>query len=504
MGAADLIANGKQVAIIEYHSGDTYENSYSLSRLSYYGLNGTPTAWFDGGNAVVGGNHTTSMYPTYLQKYNQRIAVQSSFTIDMVGSKIGTNDYQVTVGIEKLDAATYTNLVLHFAVIESDILQNWQGMTILHNVERLMAPNQSGTSLDFSAVNQKNVNLLFTLNPSWVKANCELVTFIQNTATKEVYQGTIRSLSEFDITNNLDAGIVSVIAPVTVCLDHFIPKVIVGNFGMNDLTSLEINYQVNDEASTTFNWSGSIPFSEYATIELPEVVFTALESNSFSVECTNPNGQPDQYPTNDMSVSVMVDAMNVTSPVSLALKLDGTPGETTWELLNSQNEILYSGGPYTVPNQFVIVNFELNTADCYTFIIYDTEGDGLTGNGTYKLAYNGSTIFAQGKSFGFEEQVQFGVGLTAIDELVASREFTVTPNPVKDNATVSFELTENNSVQLKVFNSIGKLVYETPEKKYPAGNHSINFESKNLNAGIYYFQLAADDQLMTSKVIITR
>ena len=504
MGAADLIANGKQVAVIDYHSGDVYENSYGLSRLSYYGLTGTPTAWFDGGNAVVGGSHTVSMYPQYLAKYNQRINVPSSFTIDMVGSKIGTNDYQVNVSIEKVDAIAYTNLVMHFAVTESDIQQNWQGMTELNHVERLMTPNQSGTSLNFSSSNLKETNLIFSLNPSWVKANCEIVVFIQNSSTKEIYQGTIRSLSEFDITNNFDACVVNVNAPNTVCLDHFIPKITIGNFGLNNLTSLNIISHVNDEATSTYNWTGNIPYSETATIELPEVIFTILSSNTFTVTCESPNGQTDQYPGNNINILSIVEAENVTSPVSLALKLDGNPAETTWELTNSAGEILYSGGPYTVPNQFVIQTFELNNTDCYTFIIYDSGGDGLLGVGMYKLAYQGSTIFAQGKNFGFEEQVQFDIGLTGINEVSAEQEFSISPNPISDNASVSFDLAKNSSVQLSVYNSTGKLVFETPEKEFTVGYHSIIFENDNLSAGIYYFQLTTGGSLNTQKVVITK
>ncbi|MBU2651614.1 MAG: hypothetical protein KKA81_11815, partial [Bacteroidetes bacterium] len=37
MGADELIANGHDVAIIEYHGGDDYENTASVSRLNYYG-----------------------------------------------------------------------------------------------------------------------------------------------------------------------------------------------------------------------------------------------------------------------------------------------------------------------------------------------------------------------------------------------------------------------------------------------------------------------------------
>lgn len=68
MGADDLIANGQPVAIIENHTGDSFANVYSNARNSYYNPSGVPTAYFDGLNAVIGGDHTQSMYSDYLPR----------------------------------------------------------------------------------------------------------------------------------------------------------------------------------------------------------------------------------------------------------------------------------------------------------------------------------------------------------------------------------------------------------------------------------------------------
>ncbi|MDT8393913.1 MAG: hypothetical protein RQ761_08705 [Bacteroidales bacterium] len=48
MGADDLVANGHDVAIIEYHNGDAFANAFSNHRNSYYSVSGYPTAHFDG------------------------------------------------------------------------------------------------------------------------------------------------------------------------------------------------------------------------------------------------------------------------------------------------------------------------------------------------------------------------------------------------------------------------------------------------------------------------
>ena len=74
MGADDLLANGKLVAVIENHNGDGYANNYSNARNTYYSINGYPTAVFDGVLKFVGGSHTQSMYSNYLPKYNTRMA----------------------------------------------------------------------------------------------------------------------------------------------------------------------------------------------------------------------------------------------------------------------------------------------------------------------------------------------------------------------------------------------------------------------------------------------
>ena len=48
MGADDLVANGCQVAVIEYHNGDAFTNTASDARNAYYSISGYPTAHFDG------------------------------------------------------------------------------------------------------------------------------------------------------------------------------------------------------------------------------------------------------------------------------------------------------------------------------------------------------------------------------------------------------------------------------------------------------------------------
>ena len=84
MGGEDLVNNGHFAAVIEHHNGDTYTNSYSNARNTYYGITGFPTAVFDGVEYYVGGSNTQSMYQNYIPIYQNRKALMSAFSVDIL------------------------------------------------------------------------------------------------------------------------------------------------------------------------------------------------------------------------------------------------------------------------------------------------------------------------------------------------------------------------------------------------------------------------------------
>ncbi len=196
MGADDMVDSGKAVAVVEYHNGDPYTNAASDARNNYYNVTGFPTATFDGVTQFIGGDHTQSMYSYYLPIYNSRKPINSAYSVQIYGEHTG-NTYNLEIHANKVATTPpYTNLVLQVALTESDIQYNWQGQTQVDFVERAMMPDQNGTALDFSSNENQVVNLSFTMDPSWVTDNCELVAFIQNNDGKEIQQGTKVKLTE--------------------------------------------------------------------------------------------------------------------------------------------------------------------------------------------------------------------------------------------------------------------------------------------------------------------
>ncbi len=228
MGADDLVANGCAVAVVEYHNGDSFTNSYSNARNTYYGISGFPTAVFDGVQYFVGGSNTQSMYENYLPIYQARKDIMSAFSVDVFGTNSGL-DYNVIVKLNRLAAIppTWNNLVLHFTVTESDIPFNWQGQTEVDYAERLMVPNELGTPVDLINNSFIEIPLSFTMDASWVIANCQLAAFIQNLDTKEILQG--------------DKVWTSDLLPVPVELASFTATAISEGVLLNWVTATEIN-----------------------------------------------------------------------------------------------------------------------------------------------------------------------------------------------------------------------------------------------------------------------
>lgn len=189
MGADDLIENGHSVAVIENHNGDNFANTYSNHRNNYYNISSWPTAVFDGVVIVEGGSNTNSMYSNYLLRYQSRIDNPSSFLLDIVPFFDGSS-CNATITVNKVDEYESDNITLHFVLTESEILFNWQGQNHLNFVNRLMIPDQFGTSIELATGETQTYDFQFNVQANWVSEHCELVAFLQDENTKEILQGT--------------------------------------------------------------------------------------------------------------------------------------------------------------------------------------------------------------------------------------------------------------------------------------------------------------------------
>ena len=268
--AADqLITEGKSIAVIENHNGDTYANDYSNNRNTYYTISGYPTGVFDGVTSSVGGAACPSgnIYTTYLPLYNTAIGTPSPISMCISGSHTGLA-YTVNVKLIKLDAVSGADLRLHLVLTESHISQTWQGcMTEVNFVNRLMVPGNAGTSFSFSGGDVQNFTLNFNMDASWNAANCELVAFVQDNPTKAVYNGIKSSLA------NLPAAMLTYTdfsgSPLSGC------------------APVNTTFSATATGVTAYNWTfpGGNPAT--STLASPVISYTSAGTNNVSLEISN-------------------------------------------------------------------------------------------------------------------------------------------------------------------------------------------------------------------------
>ncbi|MBK7407255.1 MAG: T9SS type A sorting domain-containing protein [Saprospirales bacterium] len=211
-----------------------------------------------------------------------------------------------------------------------------------------------------------------------------------------------------------DAGISDILGIDGVgCDDPVDISLELTNFGTEILTSVTIEVVFNGLPYQTIDWTGSLDPGESATVGL---VLTGMINgeNLLSAATFSPNGEDDEIPVND-EFSRTFSAITNGVTLILQLKTDNFPSETTWELEDASGNTLYSGGPYG--QQSFVHNIEICLAQdsCYTFTIYDSEGDGICcfwGQGYYNILDPfGNAIVTGTGQFGSSETKNFCANL---------------------------------------------------------------------------------------------
>ena len=78
------------------------------------------------------------------------------------------------------------------------------------------------------------------------------------------------------------------------------------------------------------------------------------------------------------------------------------------------------------------------------------------------------------------------------------------PNPFNPSTVIRYEIKDTRFVSLKVFNSIGQEVAILVNEKQIAGRYDIEFNSRDLTSGIYFYQIIANGFIQTKKMLLLK
>lgn len=116
-------------------------------------------------------------------------------------------------------------------------------------------------------------------------------------------------------------------------------------------------------------------------------------------------------------------------------------------------------------------------------------------------SYNGAASLAAKLIIEYSETSSF------IKEIIPKKTISLQgnyPNPFNPQTTIKFSLQKRSDVNLKVFNSQGKEVFRKSLQNLPMGNNSFNFDGRNFNSGLYFYQLQTDEVPIGNKMLLIK
>jgi hypothetical protein len=176
----------ENLAIVAWHNGDEFEFPEGMVRDGYYSITGYPTVWFDGWQSVVGG-YQPSSYPYYVPVMDERVPYPSNFEVTFDIHNVDGTNLNVESTVEIKNGNNSENLAVFVVLTETDLES--PGHENQNFVARNVYPGGMGMPVDFSTQTSVTWETPVTIEDDYEIGNCEIVVFIQNMDTKEIYQG---------------------------------------------------------------------------------------------------------------------------------------------------------------------------------------------------------------------------------------------------------------------------------------------------------------------------
>lgn len=317
-----------------------------------------------------------------------------------------------------------------------------------------------------------------------VLGDLQLIAFVTE-SHQEVISGNGYYPAYTGLAHNNELAISSIDPIDPQCSGMVAPTIEIKNNGNNVLTSLDINYSINDGAMQTYTWTGELGGLQSKKINLPELAYT---SDNNQIKFTIPSDEDNS--NNEASVT-FAKAVETTSSATLIVKTDQYAEECSWDIINAAGEIVYSGGPYNGQNNQIIEIPLTLPIDCYSLRIYDQYGDG---GGQIRLKdKDGNFVITIPGNYGSGVVVNFSTnGAMGVSDANLSA-VSIYPNP--SNGQFNIDLKKSSSVE--IFDMTGKLIYQT---NLAEGKNSLNLNGKA--KGVYILKLSDGKSVTTEKLVI--
>lgn len=255
-------------------------------------------------------------------------------------------------------------------------------------------------------------------NPNPVTVDIDNIWFLAFVTEK--YQGTptrpvlnANKLNAFMGTSeNIYPYITSIIPNAVSCSNEKKLNVTIANGGLQALTSLDFEVTIDGGSAQDYSWQGNIPSYNVSTVEIP--ISMSGGDHNVTVKIVKANGtnfntsETVSVSSEDMSIATIVDDEE---ELTIEIMQDKYGMQTTWEVLDTDYNVIASGGPYqylsgSTATELHTEKVMVSDGDCVMLVIKDDGGNGICcqfGDGYYKVKNAQGNVIVDGDgAFGSE------------------------------------------------------------------------------------------------------
>jgi hypothetical protein len=300
-----------------------------------------------------------------------------------------------------------------------------------------------------------------------------------------------------------------------------------------EITSLKFETTINGGTPYESTWTGSIGSYSTGSVTItgvPDFV-PGIYYNNVKVDIVEVNGGngivgSTYSTTSNISKAKVVTGANLT----VEIYTDNYPSETSWELLNSANVVVASGGGYTgdeltTGDALTTMTHDifLTESDCYSFKMYDSYGDGMAygsnpaGGFGFKIKKGSQTLYSvisdpftvstsTGSGNGKYELISgvldftFDTASLGVSEIENTINMNVYPNPAKDQVSVSFDA-ENIDYTINLIDITGRTII-TRNYSSLNGKQNIELPLENIETGNYMLTLRSENGVVNKQISV--
>ncbi len=343
-----------------------------------------------------------------------------------------------------------------------------------------------GVSWDFGSLETNSLQ-------SWLDPNDTGLMVVQNSCGGSAAENDIL-ISEFTDLEDVYCD-----------LDPIYPSVTIVNMGTENVTSFSFSHTLNGGTPQTFEISGQ-NMEQFSSVSVPLGSITLIDgSNELKAEVIDVNNGPDENETGNIKIANPT-AFGYSEEVTVSILLDDYPGETTWEIQNNDGDVLAGGGPYS-DTQFTVEETICLGDGCYSFIIYDSFGDGIccgNGQGNYEVIAENGTIYGEGGNFTYEDQVDFCIEVNSVSDNPALKEINLYPNPAIEQVSISLGALTGQVEEVRMMDTAGRIV-KTLSGNAISQNEVIQINTNALPIGLYFVSIhTSTNGVLTKRLVVSK